>query len=65
MNTLRSSLAPVIAGGQARDPRLVAREAYHRDGVICLKPEWLPDQSDRDHLRRIADKTFGERRVAG
>jgi hypothetical protein len=55
----------VIAGGQARDPRLVAREAYHRDGVICLKPEWLPDQSDRDHLRRIADKTFGERRVAG
>ena len=63
--SLGSPLGAIASSGKARAAWEVARAAYHERGVPLIRPEWLPTQEDRDQLIALADKAFGERRVAG
>ena len=63
MTGIRSSLAPHVASGPTspEDVRRKCAAAYHKDGVILLKPEWFETWADRKQLEILADKAFGKR----
>lgn len=50
----------------AREPndanaRRAAREAYHRDNLVLINPDWLAGWGDRQQLIMLADKVHGKR----
>ena len=64
MSGLRSSLAGHVASGPTspEDVRRKCAAAYHNEGVILLKAEWLPTWADRKQLEILAEKAFGARK---
>jgi hypothetical protein len=64
MSEPQSSLARHVASGPKTDAEVRADccAAYHRDGVICIREDWLTSWPDRTQLRLLADKVFGKRR---
>ena len=64
MTEPRASLSRHIASGPT-SPEEVKRQcaaAYHKEGVILLKPEWLGTWADRKMLEILAEKAFGKRK---
>jgi hypothetical protein len=61
--SLQSSLARVTPSGPKTEAEVKAecKRAFHRDGVICLKPEWFTGWGDRQQLIMLAEKQFGKR----
>ncbi len=67
MSGPQSSLARHVASGNGGvDPaRAKAAEAWHRDGIVLLRPEWLPGWVQQEQLRQLAQSTFGKRKRGG
>jgi len=62
---MRSTLAPYAPSMRDPDPaaaRRAAREAWHREGIVLINPEWLPAWTDRKQLELLADKVHGARK---
>jgi hypothetical protein len=60
---LQSSLARHVPSGPKTPAEIRAecKAAWHRDGVICLNPEWISGWGERQQLIQIAEKQFGKR----
>ena len=58
-----SSIYGQIAPAAKTDAEIRAecKAAWHRDGVICLNPEWITGWGERQQLIQIAEKQFGKR----
>jgi len=67
MSGLQSSLARHVSSGNGDvDPaRAKAAEAWHREGIVLLRPEWLPGWAQQEQLRHLAQSTFGKRKGGG
>lgn len=60
-----STLARFAAVGRAPDPaeaRRLAKQAWHRDGIILINPDWLNSWADRKQAEILAEKAHGKRR---
>jgi hypothetical protein len=62
--SLQSSLSRHAAPAPKSDAEIRAecRAAWLRDGIVCIRPEWISNWPDRTQLELIANKTFGKRR---
>jgi hypothetical protein len=43
--------------------RRAAREAWHRQGLVLINPEWLAAWTDRKQLELLAEKVHGPRQA--
>lgn len=41
--------------------RQKAARLYKEQGTVMIKPEWLHNDFDRQHLQNVAEKLFGRR----
>jgi hypothetical protein len=44
------------------DGRRLARDAWHKHGLILIRPEWLPGWGDRRQAELLAEKVHGKRK---
>lgn len=60
---LQSPLGKAVAPSPKTDAevRATCRDAWHRDGTICLRLDWMNNWPDRKQLEMLAEKTFGKR----
>ena len=66
--TVRSSLASYAALGREPDAeasRKLAREAWHKHGLIVIDTMWLGGWADRRQAELLAEKAHGRRKVYG
>ena len=45
------------------DLRRQAARLYHQTGTVMIRPEWIRNDLDRQHMQNMAEKMFGKRRV--
>jgi hypothetical protein len=66
MSGLRSSLATRVASGPKTDDEIRAecQRAFHSDGIVCLRSEWLTSWPEKKQLEQLAERAFGKRRGA-
>lgn len=61
---VRSSLAGHVASGPKTDAEVRAecRAAWHRDGIVLLRSDWLTSWPEKKQLEQLAERAFGKRR---
>ena len=68
MGSPRSCLAQFAALAREPDPatmRKLAREAWHKHGLIVLDTMWLGGWADRRQAEMLAEKAHGRRKAHG
>lgn len=62
--SIQSSLGRHAHLGRAPDPskaRHLAREAWQREGLILINPEWFTSWADRKQAELLAEQLHGKR----
>lgn len=65
MTHLRTSLARYQPYTPMNDTELrhKAAKLWHETGTVMIKPEWLHNAFDAQHMKNVAEKMFGKRRA--
>lgn len=45
--------------------RAKAKRLWHDTGTVMVRPEWVGNDWDRQHMQNIAEKQFGKRKEGG
>lgn len=63
MSHIRTSLAKHVPYTPMNDDdlRRQAARLYHQTGTVMIRPEWITNDLDRQHMKNLAEKLYGRR----